>query len=197
MTSLIRVRAVGTGWAGGPGLMTFYFSGSTTPTGSEALEASARVRSALNGCITVIPAGVTWQVSGACDVLDDATGALVGSLSNTDPAVVTGTGTTGLQPPASAALIRFTTSAVINGRRLQGRRFFSPLPGSSLATTGLLTSAAQSSLTAGFGLLVVQITTPITHRVWHRPGPLGPGSSSASTGNSTPTKLAVLRSRRD
>jgi hypothetical protein len=33
--------------------------------------------------------------------------------------------------------------------------------------------------------------------VWHRPGPLGGGSSSASTGNTIVTKLGVLRSRRD
>ena len=197
MTNLLRVRAVGQGWSGGPGLMTFYFSGSTSPTGSEAVEAAARVRACLNGAAAVIPIGVTWQVSGSCDVIDDATGNLVANQSNTDPAVVTGTGSGGQAPPAVAALVRFTTGGVINGRRLAGRRYHSPLPFNALATTGVLSATAQSTLVSAYGLLVVQITTPITHRVWHRPGPLGPGSSSASTSNSTPAKLAQLKSRRD
>lgn len=197
MTSLMRVRAVGQGWTGGPGLMTFFFSGSASPTNAEAVEAAARVRAVLASAVGEIPTGVTWQVQGQVDVIEDSTGVLVGGQTVTAPAVVTGSGAGGLAPIASAALTRFATNSVVNGRRLQGRTFLSPLRAGAVSAQGTLLTASKTTLTTAYGLLVVQITTPITHRVWHRPGPLGVGSSAASVQNFVQDKLAVLRSRRD
>lgn len=197
MTTLLRVRATGTGWSGAPGLATFYFSGSASPTAAEGLEAAARVRAVLNSASGLIPTGISWQVSGDVDLIDDTTGALVGGVSNTAPAVVNGSGVGNIAPVASAALARFTTASIINGRRLQGRRFLNPLVASAFQANGTLAAATVTTLTTAFGLVVVQITTPVTHRVWHRPGPLGPGSSAPSSSVVIPTKPAQLRSRRD
>ena len=197
MATLMRVRATGTGWSGAPGLLTFYFSGSAAPTAAEALEASARVRAVLSSAASMIPTGVSWQVSGDVDLIDDQTGSLVGGLSNTAPAVVAGSGTGSTAPVSTAILGRFTTASIVNGRRLLGRRYLSPVVVSQFAAAGQVAASAIAQATTAFGLVVVQITTPITHRVWHRPGPLGPGSSAASTSVVVPAKPAVLRSRRD
>lgn len=198
MAQLMRVRVDGSGWVGSPGLMTFYFKGSTNPTAPEILEATARVRAALDGCKTQIPTTESWQVRQFVDVIEDSDGSLAGGANaSAAPAVVNGTGVNGYHALQSMALVTFPTNSIVNGRRLKGRRFFGPLHDTAVANTGILSTSAQSALITGMGLLTTTITTPIDHAVWHRPGPSGPGSYGVALAPIVGLKVAVLTSRRD
>jgi hypothetical protein len=197
--SIMRVRTTLSGWNGGPGLMTFYytFSGGT-PTNAEATEAAARVRAFLQAMRSNFPAILTAQVSGAVDDVDAATGSLVGGATGTTPAAVTGGGTVSLNDPHSQALLGLQTSLVIGGRRVKGHTFLGPLD-SGVVSAGLLASTSASGILTAAASLTTLISTAIGLVVWHRPKgtPHVGGQAVPVTGFTCPTKLAVLRSRRD
>jgi len=195
--SIMRIRTVISGTQGLPGLATWYFNGtSATPNGADAADACARVRAFFDGIKGLLPTANTFQVSGAVDLLDPATGALSGSLSVTAPAVVTGTGG-GQLPPANAILLTGQTGVIIAGRRLRGRSFISPVASGAM-NAGLVSSGAISTTTTSANLSLTGVTASVPV-VWHRPQAPGPsgGSVSPVTTYSVGSTFAVLRSRRD
>lgn len=200
MTTLIRVRAVLSGFNGGPGLSTFYFATGGAVGSPECLEAANRVRAYFNNMASNIPTGQTVTVNPQVDLLDDLSGALQGSIVVAAPAVVTGTSTFARAPISTAVLVRFLTGQVIAGRRLVGRSFLSPVTIEDVAADGSFSSSNAANYAASAALLGTTIVTAtVKHRVWHRPNALtgAAGSSSDVTGYALGTKLAVLRSRRD
>lgn len=195
---MMRVRAAWAGYSGGPGLSTFYFSGSNPVLAAEALEAVNRVRAVFSTGAGSIPIGTVVTVSPQVDILSPATGVLLSSISVAPPASVAGTLAGGPGSTANMALGRFGTAAVINGRKVQGRIFWGPLGVSDVA--GGQVSGSRVSLVQGAILQAgITITTPITHCVWHRPDPVTHtgGDNPAVTGYTVRTLVAVLRSRRD
>lgn len=202
MTNLIRARAIGSGWVGGPGLATFYFLGSPTPTVAEATEAAARVRAFFVAAAPVIWNSATWQALGDVDVIDDLSGNLVGGATGVTPAPVAGTGGTNLAPPHNAGLVVLNTGFIVRGRRLVGRRFVSPVSTGAIASTGVPTAAAITALAAAGQALRTTVVTSITSRVWSRPlfqnGVfVANGTSANHIGETARGKVASIRSRRD
>lgn len=202
MTNLIRARAIGSGWVGGPGLATFYFLGSPTPTVAEATEAAARVRAFFAAAAPVMWNTATWQPLGDCDVIDDLSGNLVGGASGVTPSAVVGTGGTNLAPPHNAGLIVLNTGFIVRGRRLVGRRFISPMSTGAITATGTPTAAAITAMAAAGQALRTTVVTSITSRVWSRPlfqnGVfVANGTSANHIGETARPKVASIRSRRD
>lgn len=202
MTNLIRARAIGSGWVGGPGLATFYFLGSPTPTVAEATEAAARVRAFFVAAAPVIWNSATWQALGDVDVIDDLSGNLVGGATGVTPAPVVGTGGTNLAPPHNAGLVVLNTGFIVRGRRLVGRRFVSPVSTGAIAATGVPTAGAITALAAAGQSLRTTVVTSITSRVWSRPlfqnGVfVANGTSANHIGETARGKVASIRSRRD
>lgn len=201
MAQMARVRAVLSNWVGGPGLATFYFAGPGNVSGAEALEGAARVRAFFNGAVSSLLANVQVQVSNQVDVLLAETGELVGGFTVAAQALVTGSSAADAYSPAICALVKHETGVFEAGRRVTGRTFIGPLS-EAIVTSGTFNNAA--SLKTAADLLTTQITTAVGQVVWHRPKPVSPtnpvfvnGSSALVSGHSVPTKLAVLRSRRD
>jgi len=199
--SIMRVRTTLTGWGGGPGLNTFYFTGAgSTPTVGEATEAAARVRAFWNAIRSNFDPGFSAQVSGAMDTIDPSTGHLDGGVVGTTPAVVVGNGTGGFNDFASMALLQLQTVTITRNRRLKGRCFLGPLA-DGVTTGGLLAAGSVSGIATGALQLTTLILTAVTPQVWQRPMTDGngfhPGSIGAITGFVCTSKLAVLRSRRD
>jgi hypothetical protein len=195
--SMMRVRTTINGAQGLPGVMTFYFNGSTTtPSAPDAVDVCARVRAFCNSINTVWPSTITTQVQGAVDLLDAATGSLVGSLAVTPPAAVAGTSPSPL-PAATALLLRHETGVIVAGRRMAGRSFISPCS-TAIMAGGLPSSAILASASTAANVMRTGTTTsaPV---VWHRPGGSGGGVGFATlTSNfSIGLQFAVLRSRRD
>lgn len=195
--SIMRIRATISGGQGLPGVFTLYANGSTTtPSTPDAADVCARVRVFTDAIKAYFHSSTTWQVQGQVDLLDPANASLVGSLSVTAPAVVTGTGSTRL-PPASAVLLQHNTGVIVAGRRQKGRSFISPL--ADAINSGGVPLAAAVTIIQNAANVMLTGTTSSVPVVWHRPLPLGIGGgfATAVTGFTVAPYFAVLRSRRD
>src|SRR5262249_7750848 len=111
---------------GTQGLLTVYWRpGTGGGSTADATDCLARVRAFLNSSAAAIHVSTTYTFTAACDVFEDSTWTLTGSFTGTGPASVPGTATGDCCPMATAWLVRWPTSTVVNGRRLQGRTFLS------------------------------------------------------------------------
>jgi len=195
--SIMRVRFTITGLTGLPGLHTTYWTGaSSTPVAADALDVVARVRAFWNTIKNNMAAGTTIAINQNVDVLDQVTGTLTGQLAPGTVTSVVGSGTSSL-PSATMMLLKYQTSTIVNGRRLQGRSFIGPL--STLCNTaGDVTPANNALLLTGSNDLTTGPTAS-SLVVWHRPTDLLPagGSTAPVVSFATNTEFSVLRSRRD
>jgi len=193
---MIRVRAVGSGWTGGPGLTTFYFSEGVLPIDNAmAVNLTGRVRAYLDLLRPYTTSTVSWQVDPVIAAVDAATGNITQEVgASPAPAPVLGSGGAVIGPAFVALVGRLRTNAFQDGRRIQGRTFYSPLSAQFTDST-VPETAAQAAQVAG---LTAVLTTgggaPLV--VWRRPKPGRPGSTFAVTTVSSAPEFGVLRSRR-
>lgn len=213
MAVMYRVRAASTGWAGAPGLNTFYFLRSADPaqaTESDATLCANRVRDAFTATNTLWPTQWTVQVSSEVEVLAISTGNLIDSFSVPPIAAISGVSQAGFGPLPACMLVRLKTNTFSDGSRLQGRAFLGPIIPISEANG--TPNAGGVAAVAGFGaaLLDVGVNGGPSVCVWRRPREAKPvsvlhpngvtaraGMAAAVTSTSAPDKFAVLRSRRD
>jgi hypothetical protein len=193
MTSLSRVRAVLTGWQGGPGVSTFY---TTDPVAF-----LPALRAFYDAIKAALPSEVSVSFPGTGDIIEDTTGALTSTWTATAPGGVVGAGAGNYSAPTGATA-QWNTGAVIGGHRLVGRTFLVPLASSAMASdgtlgTGILTpfaTAAAALVAAGGGTIF---------RVWHRPRVNHPtlpdtqGNNAVVVSGTMRDIAAVLTSRRD
>lgn len=195
--AIMRIRTTITGSQGLPGLSTVYATGTlATPTGADASDMVARVRAFWEAIKALQPVGTIVLVSGQVDILDPINGALVAGLSVTAPATVIATGSESL-PPATSVLLTHNTGVILNGRRLRGRTFISPVA-DSVNVDGLTASASRATIIAAANTTLTGATASFPV-VWHRPvapGPTG-GSVAAALSFAVGSNFAVLTSRRD
>lgn len=134
----------------------------------------------------------TWVIRTTGVDVDDVSGALVDSWS--DSTAHTGTGAGGTEPVADATqvLVRWKTPTIINGRFVQGRTF---LPGcaSSNEVNGNLVTASQAAI-AGFANTLIGSGAGLL--VWHRPVSGSGGLGCVPEVATVWSEFAVLRRRR-
>src|SRR5665811_735556 len=120
MTNINRMRATWTGFTGGPGVSTFYglVSGASLPD----------LRAFFLAIAPMLPSTVTIQVEDYGDVIEDTTGALVGSWTDSPVLPVVGSDPTQYPAPAGC-VVNWLTSTVLDGHRARGRTFIVPLGG--------------------------------------------------------------------
>lgn len=198
MAEILRVRVRFTGVLGGrPALGTFYWQADPgTTRAASALDAVNRVRAALAATATVFTNTLKADVLSAVDVLEDSTGALVGSESPAAPAQVTYSGSTDNLPAATQLLVRSETGVIVAGRRLRGRHFLpGPIEGGNAA--GVPSGTGPATVATAFNGLLTGGTTSSLPVVWHRPGAGGAGLSAPVQGYSADSgRWSTLRSRR-
>lgn len=177
----------------------------TTPAGNEhrnvmyfdATLSIGAQRTALSTFLTAVKASLSNQVSYSIEqsgrVLDDATGALVGSWSQAT--ALTGSGGSATQPVADATqiLFRWFTPSIVNGRFLKGRTFIPGLFSGGLSGGNLL-AAQVTGLSAAANTFA---NDPAGFGVWHRPSQGAGGDFVLTTSGSVWSELAVLRRRRN
>lgn len=196
MPDLIRVRAVLSGWPGGPGLNTWYFGKPTAPlTNADAADVVARVRVFWDSIKAVFPTSFKVDVSGAPDTLDIQSGTLTGTLAGGSPAQVVGTGGAAYNMFAGMILLRGATTQVINGRRLSSRSFIGPVS-SSTDNAGSPDAAFRTAIQNAANVTLTGTTTSFPG-AWHRPVNGSGGSLQGISTFTTAPFFAVLRSRRD
>lgn len=196
--SIFRVRTTLSGFTGGPGLMTQYFS--TAAAGfneATAQLAVDRVRDALQAGSGLFSTNQTWSVSGSVDVLDEASGQMTNSIGVTARSGA-GTAGGGIGPTPVGVAINWKTSEFKNGRRVQGRTFLVPVSGGSFEGDGTLSATALAEAAEFHAAMRDAGATDLVLVVWSRPNAAGAGGSRHGvTSASVADKAAVLRSRRD
>lgn len=199
MANIMRVRVQSIGWQGGPGLNTFYFTKDAVggePDSAAAIGVVTRVRSAFANQISLRPTSWVATVDSIVDVIDPVTGVLVTSFDGGSPGSVTGTNVNTYEPLAVGLLCRLTTSTVVNGRRLRGRAYLSPVARES--ADGGTPDAASLVLAAAVGTNLMNTSlTPAKLVIWHRPKLGVGGAVGAVTASTSPDMFVVMRSRRD
>lgn len=205
--SLMRVRVVGTGWTGAPGLATHYFR-SLLDGEADAELCVDRVHAAYTDAADLWPLDVNWQVSGDVDVINETSGEIISTWSPGPPAVVLGgAADTSRMAIATALLVRWNTSTFLAGRRVQGRTFISPLYSQMVDGVGTPTETARGLGVAFGAALMDEGATDLPLVVWRRHRDADPdhvppiterdGEIAPVTSVTVPDKFAVLRSRRD
>src|SRR4051795_3578061 len=102
MVQIARMRVAWTGWAGGPGVTTFYAAAAPTPAQLTAL------RTFIDAIKAQIPTGISLQVENTGQIVDAATGQAVDTWSGAAQTVVNGTGT-GSMSSTSGVYFRWNT----------------------------------------------------------------------------------------
>ena len=193
---MIRLRAVGTGWTGGPGLVTAYFD-----PGVAAIDAAlitgvtGRFRAFFDAWKNLYPAAIGWTVSPLADVLNPATGALIGQqAAGAVPSIVVGTGAGSIGPAFASIVAQWKTGTYINGRRLSGRTYCGPLA-SAYTDSPQPEGGALAAVANGQNALLASAGGPLSV-IWHRPKPGSPGFTSAILTIGQGSEYGILRSRR-
>lgn len=195
LMAIFRIQARWSGFTGAPGYSAFHFDAATAGAGPTPQACADAVRTLLVSWGNYLPGGVSVAVESEVQRLEESTGTLIGFEQVTPGSAVSGSGTSSYSA-ATGAVIIWNTAGVRRGRRIQGRSFVVPVSGAALTSTGQISTPAQTALQSGATAFADSITGPV---VWARPS--GPGASDGQIASITaarvPTKVAVLRSRRD
>lgn len=197
MAFIARVRVVLNGWAGAPGLSTFYYTDETgaIPSVAAAQNMVDHVRAAMVAQQAMEPSLWNAQVSPTVDVLETTTGILATQVSVTPVAVCVGTSGASFANAASGLALNFSTSTVASGRVVRGRSFLSPM-GTLNDANGTPTASAIGTANSVGAALVGSGTPVIVQVIWHRPVAGAGGVAAPVVGHSVSDRFAVLRSRR-
>ena len=182
-----RVRVAWTGFAGAPGVSTFYTSTTVTDM--------APIRTFFTSINTLFPNSFQFQVANSGDIVQEATGQIVGGWAGPAQAVVPGQASGASYAAPVGTMVRWGTSAVIAGRRPIGKTFLVPMDRVVFDTNGTLTSTAITTIQNAANALLTSLVDGL--RLWARPTDTRAGGSLAILTALVPDKAVVLRSRRD
>lgn len=187
--TILQVRTEFTGVQGTPYLNTLYFD-AAGGTPQQAVDAVGTYWGDVDAQMTN---EISWATDSEVEEINEATGTIV-DIHGTTPASGGGALTDDILPPSSQALVAWTTSTFIGGRRLRGRSF---IPGVTEANSvdGILASVAFIAFSNAADALVADTSSTLV--VWHRPVSGAGGQFGAVTSASQRQQFAVLRSRRD
>jgi hypothetical protein len=195
MAPLNRVRVTWTNFPGAPGLSTFYLSSAVTNT--------AAILTFYTAIKDLFPNGLTIQVPSTGDVVDSATNQITGAWTGSGGGNTASTATANPYSGTSGALVRWTTGAVQNGRRLSGRTYLVPLNNLQYANDGSLSSTCQTTIQNAANAMITSYAAALL--VYGPPrdsgtnGPGDPGKAaitSPAVAAVVPDLAVVMRSRR-
>lgn len=171
---------------GMPGISTFYV-GTTDADISE-----------LVGFFTAIKGlwtpGLTWNVPNVGDVLDVATGDLLGTHIFTGGGSVSSSSSSGTYAAGVGARVQWLTADVKNNRRVRGTTFLTHLKSTGYDSTGTIDSTALSTIQTAASALVASGSP---WGVYSRPRPGLDGSFHAWNAATVPDKIAWLTTRKN
>lgn len=177
-----------TGLTALPGVSVHYaLSSSTNP--------STDLANFFNGIKTLFPNTLSWQIPSAGDTLNDDDGHISGpGWTSAGGGVVAGTGGSVTYAAGTGAKVVWLTPGITNKfRRVRGHTNLLPISTTFYTTSGVITSAGQSTILTAANALVATGSFGI----WHRNTP-GSSNGFISVINSAlvPNTVISLRSRR-
>jgi hypothetical protein len=200
MTALGKLNVVYSGWNGGPGVNTLYFSAGTVGAWDDTVvqQTYDEVHALYSAIAGVFRTGMFIDVAQELQIIDSVTGDLtdIKAVPETD-AQIPSTGGESTTATSSMIVVRFTTSKFLYGRQLKGRAFMGPLNRNQFTADGSITTGAREAIDDAF----VAITSGLGPRlaVFKRPDPAKdrPGDYADVVSATAQPKPGVLRSRRD
>lgn len=200
MPTLFRIKGVGTGWQGAPGLNQFWFDVDPLLTRREnADQALGLVSDFYNTMQSYLVAGSTWAPESDIDFFDEATGALDERYVTGEPITpVTGDDTTFGNSRATMVASKLSTSEIVNRRLLIGRHFIGPIGDSGIDNAGQLTADIQQTVATAYAGMIDIVGPNLV--VWHRPTSAGASDGKYGRVRGAGVSMdvpAILRSRRD
>lgn len=196
--TVLRVNTTFKGTVAGPDYLSsvFFSPGTAGGSNTDATDIVARVRAMWNAMAGLMAVGCDATVDPVCLAYDQNTGFLTGAFTGSPVATVSGTGTGDPLPLQTQGMIRWSTTSVINARRVRGRTFVPcPVEGAN-TTSGQPSGAYASGLVAGAVALLTAGATASFAVVWHRPVDHLGGQIVAITAGTASPNWAVLRTRR-
>lgn len=185
MTTLEVVRTVWGGWSGAPAYSIHY------ATAGNAGSMQGELHTFFTTIKGLFNSGITWNWESGGNTIDTATGAVNGNYSGlTPPSQVAGGGGASVYAAALGAKAVWTTSAVVNHRRLKGHTALVPIAASVFDTDGTLATSFRTTLLGAASTFATNVGTfgHIFSRTHH--------TSSLITGSDVPDYGSVLRSRK-
>lgn len=197
MVDIFRYRVEWATGPGGPGVSTFHFGDGTNTTGAYAESAAAILAGMFGDLANYLPDDVTLTFPSEAELVDDATGQLVGVVSIADPPdPVTGSSSTGFAGGVGAR-ITWNTAAILRGRRVKGTTFLAPLDQGVYDSSGQIAPVIATAIqTAAGGAVVAMAAADVPLLVWSRPTDTAAGEANLVTGASVPARVAWLRTRK-
>lgn len=186
MAEVARVRVEWNGLTGMPGISTFYV-GTTDADISELVTFFTAIRGLWSS-------GLTWVVPNVGDVLDVATGELLGTHIFTGGGSVSSNGTAGVYAAGVGARVQWLTADVKNGRRVRGTTFLTHLKSTNFDNTGTIDGTTLSTIQTAASALVASGSP---WGVYSRPRPGLAGSFHAWNAATVPDKVAWLTTRKN
>lgn len=194
--AVLQIKTTWTGGPSAPGLTLFNVENSGVGDFDAAL---AAVQSFWTTVSSPIPDEYKLQVDQTAFSYNEADGSIQGLQTGTNPlAQISGQGP-GSYSHGTGTRIDWATSAIARRRRVRGRTFIVPLTHASFGPDGYLTAATVTYLEdAAYALLSALETAGLPLVVWSRPTTEYPlGEINPVIDANVPTKVAVLRGRRD
>lgn len=186
MAVLMRVPVIWSGLSGLPGISVFHWDGGVSSDVSD-------IANFFDDIKPYFPTGLSWQIPGSGDNIEDSTGALIGEWSVTGGGTVGASGGTGGYAAGTGARVRWNTGAIVSGRRLRGSTFLCPLIGSVYEGNGTISGVALNQL----AVASTTLASTGALKIWSRPSPGGTDGTSATVlSGLVPDRVTSLRSRR-
>lgn len=194
MTDIQRIRVAITGFPGAPGVATFFASATDTT----AVAALATYYGAVKG---FHPGGVSFDIPGTGDLIDDATGTITGVWTQSGSATQTSATPANIYIAGACFRTRWVTGGIVHGRRVTGTTFLGPILASSFENDGSPLGTSLTTVRAAAVALVAAADLYIWSRPYQNKGgsdpiPTRAGSSHLVIGTTTPDLTSGLRSRR-
>lgn len=183
-----RIRVEWAGLSGLPGVSTFY-AVPTVPT------AYAAVHAFFEQVRYFLPSSLTLSFPSSGDLIEDSTGAIVGTWSTTGLPALSGSGATTNHAAGVGAYVNWNTAGVSPGnRRIKGRTFITGLSTTYFDASGTIENTARATIETEANDMVAAAD----FRIWSRPSAAGAGDGASWIVNSAtvPDRVTSLRSRR-
>lgn len=182
---IMKIQAVWSGWAGGPGTNTFFLLG-TDPHLDLFSDFYITFQASL-------PSGVSVTMETSGSAYDDATGELTGGWTAASEPAASGSDTSGFAAGVGA-VVRWNTGAINNNHRVRGHTFLVPLGRSCYQDNGTIATANLASFQTAADNLWTGLDSSLV--AWHRPVGGSGGAAALVTSSLVPDRVAMLKSRR-
>ena len=195
---MLIVRAIQTGYSGGPGYTDFHFGnpgGDVNALQAEADDAVAKTKQFWAAIKEFFPLSWTVFVDPTVREVSKTTGVLQELWTTANPGVYSGTGGSAYAAPAGG-LINWATRTPGAHGFMRGRTFLVPLASVNYGSDGKIGAGPPLTVNTAAALLMTPLSGGQVLVVWKRPKNLLGGTFGPVTSGVMSPLVAVLTSRR-